>query len=280
VPWQLVVDTDLGSGGAMAHELASLVALSRAREEEVRRARMRVAEPLFTLLTGTEGAATGAQELATAFAATGLPADTPMRVLFARADDARTGVEVLAELLAEHPGAVLLAETEGDDACALAQAGASWPDDFTTTAGRALTALGRPRVVVGIGGPATVAGLRGATEVARHATAAAERGREGAAVVAGEHTGVHRLLLAGAPDELRLALRERTLAALEPHPDLLRTVRVFLEQSASPARTARALHVHVNTVRYRIARASELLDADLTDFHTQIDVYLALAIER
>ena len=36
------------------------------------------------------------------------------------------------------------------------------------------------------------------------------------------------------------------------------------------------LHVHVNTLRYRIARASEVLGLDLADFPTQVDVYLAL----
>jgi DNA-binding PucR family transcriptional regulator len=53
-------------------------------------------------------------------------------------------------------------------------------------------------------------------------------------------------------------------------------VRVFLECSSSPTTAAKALHVHVNTLRYRIHRASELLGLDLTDFTTQVDVYLAL----
>ncbi|WP_007024109.1 PucR family transcriptional regulator, partial [Saccharomonospora iraqiensis] len=78
---------------------------------------------------------------------------------------------------------------------------------------------------------------------------------------------------------LREALRRRVLDPLDGHPDLARTVRVFLEHSASPTRTARALRVHVNTVRYRLARAGELLGADLTDFRTQVDLYLALSVD-
>ncbi len=37
--------------------------------------------------------------------------------------------------------------------------------------------------------------------------------------------------------------------------------------------------MHVNTVRYRLARAGDLLDADLTDFRTQVDLYLALSVD-
>jgi DNA-binding PucR family transcriptional regulator len=76
-------------------------------------------------------------------------------------------------------------------------------------------------------------------------------------------------------------LRRRVLGPLlaydaEQNSDLVRTVRVFLECSGSPARAAKALHVHVNTLRYRIGRASELLDVDLTNFTEQVEVYLAL----
>jgi DNA-binding PucR family transcriptional regulator len=103
-------------------------------------------------------------------------------------------------------------------------------------------------------------------------------------VVSGEQIGTYQLLLAGVADELRHSVRRRTLGPLLAYDearqgDLVRTVRVFLECSGSPGAAAKALHVHVNTLRYRIARASELLGKDLTDFPTQVDVYLALSIE-
>lgn len=46
-----------------------------------------------------------------------------------------------------------------------------------------------------------------------------------------------------------------------------------------PTRAAKTLHIHVNTLRYRIGRAAELLGVDLTDFVAQVDVYLALTSE-
>ncbi|MBK1786802.1 PucR family transcriptional regulator [Prauserella cavernicola] len=280
VPWSLVVAAELGPGLAeVAEELASLVGLARAREDEVRRVQMRVAAPLIALLGDP---ASNAAELAGAFAATGLPAEQPLRVLLARTPGARTGTEILDELLAGHPAPVFVAETgeTGDEACALVLADDSWPQDWAESATRALARLGGGRIVIGVGGPATMPGLRGAGEEARHALGAAVRRDERVAVVAGEEIGVHRLLLAGAPDELRRALRERTLGPLAGHPELLHTVRVFLECSGSPARAAKALHVHVNTLRYRLARAGELLGADLTDFRTQVDIYLALSVEN
>ncbi|MEU6642349.1 PucR family transcriptional regulator ligand-binding domain-containing protein [Saccharomonospora sp. NPDC046836] len=276
VPWSLAVGAQLAPGPAeVAEELASLIGLARARDEEVRKVHLRLAAPLIGLL----GAGGGAAELAAAFAATDLPADAPLRVLVARTPAAHTGVEILGELLATHPPPVYLGEHD-TDAYALVRADTGWPEAWPATAARALARLGGGRILVGIGGPATLSGLRGASEEARHALGAAAQRPDRVAVVAGEEIGVHRLLVAGAPDELRQALRERMLGPLLGlHPDLLHTVRVFLECSGSPTKAAKALHVHVNTLRYRIARAGELLGLDLTDFRTQVDVYLALAID-
>ncbi|HET6709672.1 PucR family transcriptional regulator [Amycolatopsis sp.] len=134
------------------------------------------------------------------------------------------------------------------------------------------------RVLCGISDPGPRAE---AAESARYALAvAAERTGRVSVVTAGE-VDVHHLLLAGAPAGLRAALRRRVLGPLlaydaEQHTDLVHTVRVFLECSGSPTRAAKALHVHVNTLRYRIGRAGELLGVDLTEFTDQLDVYLAL----
>jgi DNA-binding PucR family transcriptional regulator len=112
---------------------------------------------------------------------------------------------------------------------------------------------------------------------------AARRG-ESIGVVAGADIAVHRLLVAGAPDELRRSVRDRVLGPLLAYDaaqgtDFVRTVRVFLEHSGSPTAAAKALHVHVNTLRYRITRAGQVLGLDLTDFATQVDIYLALVAE-
>lgn len=272
VPWLLVVGHP--EPGALAVELAELVRLARARLDQVRRMSARPAEPLLTALGG------GGQ-VAEAFAASGLP-DGEYRVLVARAPDdgADLAADVLAELLA---GARPVVGVVGAEAYALV----ARPGNWVSAAGEALRWLdplmSLSRFHLGSGGPATVDGLRGAAEEARHAVALAARRGGRIELVAGEDIAVHQLLAAGAPDELRRTVRARVLGPLLAYDaaqgtDLLRTVRVYLECSSSPTVAARALHVHVNTLRYRIARASELLGVDLNDFVTQVDVYLALLV--
>jgi DNA-binding PucR family transcriptional regulator len=73
----------------------------------------------------------------------------------------------------------------------------------------------------------------------------------------------------------------RVLGALVDHDertggDLVETLRTFLACSGSWTRTADALHLHVNSVRYRIARVQELIGRDLGDFGDRVDVHLAL----
>ena len=60
---------------------------------------------------------------------------------------------------------------------------------------------------------------------------------------------------------------------------LVRTLRVFLDCSGSWSRSAKLLHVHVNTLRYRIQRIEEITGRDLTEFPDRVDFYLALELE-
>ncbi|GHF13963.1 PucR family transcriptional regulator [Amycolatopsis deserti] len=273
VPWVLAVGHP--EPGELAGELAELVRLARARADQVRRMAARAAEPLLRALAD-------GSPVADAFAASGLPEDTEIRVLLARApdDDPDLAAEVLAELLADARPVVGVV---GEDAYALV----AGPGNWMRAAGEALARLDRlmslSRFHLGSGGPASVDGLHGATQEARHAVELAARRGGRIELVAGEDIAVHQLLAAGAPDELRRSVRARVLGPLLAYDaaqgtDLVHTVRVYLECSSSPTAAARALHVHVNTLRYRIARASELLGVDLNDFITQVDVYLALLV--
>ncbi|MBE8520927.1 PucR family transcriptional regulator [Amycolatopsis sp. H6(2020)] len=176
--------------------------------------------------------------------------------------------DVLSELL---PDALLL-ESSGETSCAAAVR----PSLDGLSAVEPL--LRTERILCGVSDPGP---REEALESARYAVEVAARRPGRVTVVRTGEVDVHELLLAGAPDGLRTALRRRVLGPLlaydaEQHTDLVHTVRVFLECSGSPTRAAKALHVHVNTLRYRIGRAGELLGADLTEFTDQLDVYLAL----
>ncbi|MZD08902.1 PucR family transcriptional regulator, partial [Streptomyces sp. SID5785] len=66
------------------------------------------------------------------------------------------------------------------------------------------------------------------------------------------------------------------LAALDGRPVLLETLRTWLSVHGSWENTALALGVHRNTVRQRVARCGELLDADLNDPDVRMELWFAL----
>ena len=59
--------------------------------------------------------------------------------------------------------------------------------------------------------------------------------------------------------------------------ELVKTLRVFLEQNQNSARAARALHIHYNTLRYRLEQIKELLGGVLA--HPQERLVLEVALQ-
>ncbi|MEA9985151.1 PucR family transcriptional regulator [Subtercola sp. RTI3] len=55
------------------------------------------------------------------------------------------------------------------------------------------------------------------------------------------------------------------------------TLRVFLNTGGAWQEAARSLHLHPNTLRYRIARIEELTGRDVSSMDDRVDLYLALA---
>jgi DNA-binding PucR family transcriptional regulator len=54
-----------------------------------------------------------------------------------------------------------------------------------------------------------------------------------------------------------------TLAPLENHPELLETLRVHLETGLNRKGTGRRMHIHPNTVDYRLRRITQTTGIDL-----------------
>jgi DNA-binding PucR family transcriptional regulator len=59
---------------------------------------------------------------------------------------------------------------------------------------------------------------------------------------------------------------------------MLETVRVFLDSGGHHATTAKRCHIHASTLKYRLARISEILDCSLADPATRFDLSLAFAV--
>lgn len=62
--------------------------------------------------------------------------------------------------------------------------------------------------------------------------------------------------------------------------ELVRSVEIWLAQDRSTSRAARALHVHPNTLAYRLRRFAELTVLDLAQMTDLVDVWLALRVWR
>ncbi|WP_345034415.1 PucR family transcriptional regulator [Kutzneria kofuensis] len=82
------------------------------------------------------------------------------------------------------------------------------------------------------------------------------------------------------PVLLPAAARSRPAYDREHHSELLESLRVFLDCSGSWSQAAARLHLHVNTLRYRIGRVEELTGRDLSRFSDRVDLFLALELSR
>jgi hypothetical protein len=138
------------------------------------------------------------------------------------------------------------------------------------------------RLTLGVSAPVHSAeGLRGALEEARHARRVAAA-RPGRVAAAGHHElASHVLLLPFVPDDVRRAFTARLLDPLRDYDrkhraELIPTLEAFLDSDGSWTRCAARLHLHVNTLRYRVGRIEQLTGRDLSRLEDKLDFFLAL----
>ncbi|MCM2428321.1 PucR family transcriptional regulator ligand-binding domain-containing protein [Streptomyces sp. RKAG337] len=130
----------------------------------------------------------------------------------------------------------------------------------------------QPGWTLGVSAPASTAELSAADAQAAGALRRAVANRSGLARHRGGGAGMTALV---APEEARAQARA-LLAPLLDSPALVETLRAWLALHGSWDRSAVALEVHRNTVRQRVARTAALLDADLDDPDTRMDLWFAL----
>lgn len=140
-----------------------------------------------------------------------------------------------------------------------------------------LTARQLLRAGVGPSAAPDAAALRGALVQAGYAL----ESRVGGTVGSSGELGSLAELLRGIPTEVTAAFHTRLLAPLAEHDrqngvSLLGTLGTFLDHDGSWSRTAEALHIHVNTVHYRIRRIEELTGRSLARLEDRLDLRAAL----
>jgi len=149
----------------------------------------------------------------------------------------------------------------------------------------ALRDTSRPQLAVGVGRPeASAGGLAASLRGAEHALRAARDVANGARIVFVEDLGVYRVLLGGNRAEEHAEFVAQVLgplfAADRSRRDgrLVDTLRALVAHDFGLAATARALGVHVNTVKYRAQRIGELLQSDPARGTRRLEFELAFKI--
>jgi hypothetical protein len=312
--WLLVVEADAGDWAEerldLLHGVTQLIAVERDRRDAARTVRRRLAQEVLELVqTGAAPAEVAARlRVAAPVLLPNLGAAPHWQVVVARVDWDGGEVEggpvaqaLLEEILVdpaatgpEHSDRIAVAHA-GDEAVALVPLPAVAGEHDDTGTGVAADVLleavrgpltagldGDGRLTLGVSAAVHSAeGLRGALEEARHArrVAAARQGRVCAA--GHQELASHVLLLPFVPDDVRRAFTARLLDPLRDYDrrhraELIPTLEAFLDCDGSWTRCAARLHLHVNTLRYRVGRIEQLTSRDLSRLEDKLDFFLAL----
>ncbi len=283
--WMLVVEGDFTTWPVAAvdavSELASITQWERARRDETTRInRVVVGEIVQSVLDGTANR----PETMAQLRQLGMDPEQPMAVLACRFGPSQWGEEARAVLddATSHLGASVVASGPDQQTVALVQAiDPEFSRQLSAALLRLSPSMARTPLAVGISDAAPLSALSGTWEEARHACNLAQLGNEPVNVVSSTEVTSHVLLLAAVPDAVRRTFTMRVLGAVWDYDakhdaGLHETLAAFLGCSGSWSRTAEQLHLHVNTVRYRIQRVEELTGRDLSSLEDRVDVFLAL----
>ncbi|MEU2425014.1 PucR family transcriptional regulator ligand-binding domain-containing protein [Streptomyces sp. NPDC007851] len=312
--WLLVVEADAGDWPEERLDLlqgvTQLIAVERDRRDAARTVRRRLAQEVLELVqTGAAPAEIAARlRVAAPVLLPGLGTAPHWQVVVARVEwdggEVEGGPvaqalleEILVDPLATGPepsDRIAVAHT-GDEAIALVPLPAVTAEHDGSESGIhadvLLAAVRDPltagldddgRLTLGVSAAVHSAeGLRGALEEARHArrVAAARPGRVCAA--GHQELASHVLLLPFVPDDVRRAFTARLLDPLREYDrrhraELIPTLEAFLDCDGSWTRCATRLHLHVNTLRYRVGRIEQLTGRDLSRLEDKLDFFLAL----
>ncbi|MFE9771887.1 PucR family transcriptional regulator [Streptomyces sp. NPDC005931] len=312
--WLLAVEADAGDWAEerldLLHGVTQLIAVERDRRDAARTVRRRLAQEVLELVqTGAAPAEIAARlRVAAPVLLPGLGAAPHWQVVVARVDwdggevDGGPVAQALLEEILVDPASTgpeqsdrIAVAHSGDEAIALvplpAVTGEADGAEPGVLADALLEAVREPlgagldgdgRLTLGVSAAVHSAeGLRGALEEARHArrVAAARPGRVCAA--GHQELASHVLLLPFVPDDVRRAFTARLLDPLRDYDrrhraELIPTLEAFLDCDGSWTRCATRLHLHVNTLRYRVGRIEQLTGRDLSRLEDKLDFFLAL----
>jgi DNA-binding PucR family transcriptional regulator len=142
-------------------------------------------------------------------------------------------------------------------------------------------------VDVGVGSVAGTGarGLRRSVAEARLAADYARLRDSTGAVATYADAGSYRVLLAAQSADARAAFARAVLGPLleqdrERGSDLVHTLDAFLRDGGHWQQVAEQLHLHVNTLRYRLGRVEQLTGRSLASFEERVNLFIALEALR
>ncbi|MEV5747109.1 PucR family transcriptional regulator ligand-binding domain-containing protein [Actinoallomurus sp. NPDC052308] len=268
-------------------QAASFLSLEVAKRQAVHAIEMRFAGELLDMVLSGPGRQA---ELPGRLRAFGIDANHPLAVCaLAFADDDGPGTTGLGDAVTGFfltQGVPVVTAAASQDVVVIV----SWRGaeaEFAALARRLVTDLaprfGGSRLVAGLGGTVPdAAGLRRPVLEAREACRVLRRRSGGGpAVMAYADLNTHLLLLGRHDPETLRRFSSAVLGPLRVHDGargggLETSLRAFLDNDRHWAATAAALHVHVNTLRNRMARIAELTGRDVNRTEDLVDLFLAL----
>ncbi|MEO5853148.1 MAG: helix-turn-helix domain-containing protein [Nocardioides sp.] len=249
-----------------------VVSLVLARERAVKESERRLAGEVISLVLGRQVVAASAR-----MRSYGLDPEQALLSFVCAVGDRENALESAERWLDDSHlhGVVAL---RGDELMVVIDGGghADVASGLSSALARALSAI-----AVGTGSVAEdITGLRRSLVQARQACELGRRRGDGA-VVSHDLMGSHSLLLALQDQDDLDAFRETLLAPMEEYDAahggaLVATLRAFLEAGGRWQETADRLHVHVNTLRNRLARVESLTGRQLDSTPDRVDLWLAL----
>jgi purine catabolism regulator len=269
---------------------ASACAIELDRERAVLRARDDLeGELVAALLEGSYGSEVGATERARRL---GFDLGGHFSVLVVRSHNSGAAaldtLTVAARrcLARRAPGSLVAAHDAA--ACVILPEPATEAVDHARLVAEALradcAAALREEVLVGVGrsrsGPQ---GVRQSQREAEHALRISARLKTPRAVATFAALGLHRLLVAMTQHAEMDDFYQQTAGALVAYDDrtgsgLMETLDAFFHSHGSPTDTAHRLHLHRNTVLYRLRRIEEIGGLRLDDPATRLNLHLCLRI--
>ncbi|MPZ61221.1 MAG: PucR family transcriptional regulator [Propionibacteriales bacterium] len=266
-------------------ELCALVALEQSHHEAETRLEHSLADEIMrSLASGERGRAQALDRLRDLE----VPADAGLAVLVAGVPSRPELAESLRMLLddaARSTGLHAVLGVHEGRAVALVSGAAgkqaAMLEEVRACGSRLAAGLDRARLTVGVGTRSSLAAVSGALDEARHAQQVAELRPGAFAMATGEEVGSYRVLLAAVPDDIRRDFAGRVLQRVIEYDErnaagLILTLASWLGHGGSWSRCAAEMHLHVNTVRYRIGRVETLTERDLQRIEDRVDVFLAL----